>query len=243
MRKIQFFTSLVILTSVLLSACGAAAPTPEAMMEKPTEVMMDKATATPEAMMKETATPDAMMAKETATPDAMMKETAAPEAMMKATEAPGAMLETPAWYTASLTDAATGKTFNLHDLKGKVVLVETMAQWCPNCKKQQGEVKKLREMLGMKDDFVTIGLDIDPNENAADLKSYVMSNGFDWLYAVAPAEVSREIAKLYGDQFLNPPSTPILIIDRKGVAHPLPFGIKSAGDLFKAVDMYLKEGM
>ena len=172
-----------------------------------------------------------------------MKETATPEAMMKATEAPGAMMETPAWYTASLTDAATGKTFSIHELKGKVILVETLAQWCSNCKKQQGEVKKLREMLGMKNDFVTIGLDIDPNENAADLKSYVMSNGFDWLYAVAPAEVSREIAKLYGDQFLNPPSTPLLIIDRKGVAHPLPFGIKSADDLFKAVDMYLKEGM
>ncbi|MCK7526838.1 MAG: hypothetical protein MZV64_59190 [Ignavibacteriales bacterium] len=37
-----------------------------------------------------------------------------------------------------------------------------------------------------------------------------------------PADVSREIASLYGDQFLNPPSTPMLIIDRKGVAHPLP---------------------
>jgi thiol-disulfide isomerase/thioredoxin len=223
MRKFQFLTSLVILTSILLSACGAAAPTPEVMMDKPTEAMMDK----------ETATPDAMMPKETATPDNMMKETAAPDAMM----------ETPAWYQVALTDAASGKTFSIHELKGKVILVETLAQWCSNCKKQQGEVKKLHEMLGMKDDFVSIGLDIDPNENAADLKDYVMNNGFDWLYAVSPAEVSREIAKLYGDQFLNPPSTPILIIDRKGVAHPLPFGIKSADDLFKVVDQYLKEGM
>ena len=253
MRKFQFLASLVFVSSILLSACGAMTPTPEVMMDKPTETMMDKATAipdammaketaTPDAMMKETATPDAMM-KETATPDAMMMATATPDAMMKATDAPGAMMETPAWYAASLTDAATGKPYTIHDLKGKVVLVETMAQWCSNCKEQQGQVKKLHEMLGMKADFVSIGLDIDPNENAADLKKYVTSNGFDWLYAVAPADVSREIAKLYGDQFLNPPSTPILIIDRKGVAHPLPFGIKSADDLFKAVDMYLKEGM
>jgi len=35
----------------------------------------------------------------------------------------------------------------------------------------------------------------------------------------------------------------MLLIDRKGVAHPLPFGIKSADDLSKVVDMYLKEGM
>lgn len=228
MRKFRFLTSLVILTSILLSACGAA--TPEVMKDKPTEVMADKPT-------------EAMLDKETATPEAMMKETVTPDTMLKETAAPEAMMETPAWYTVSLTDAATGKTFSIHELKGKVILVETLAQWCSNCKKQQGEVKKLHEMLGMKDDFVSIGLDIDPNENAANLKSYVMSNGFDWLYAVAPAEVSREIAQLYGDQFLNPPSTPILIIDRQGVAHPLPFGIKSADDLFKIVDQYLNEGM
>jgi len=242
MRKFQFLTSMVVFTSILLSACGATAPTPEVMMDKPTEVMVDKPT---EAMMdKATATPDAMMDKQTATPDAMMsKETATPDTMMKETTAPDAMMETPAWYNVTLTDASTGKAFNIHELKGKVILVETMAQWCSTCKKQQGEVKALREKLGMLDDFVTIGLDIDPNENAADLKNYVASNGFDWLFAVPPADVSREIAKLYGDQFLNPPSAPILIIDRKGVAHPLPFGIKSADDLFKAVDQYLKEEM
>jgi len=223
MRKFQSLVSAAVLTAILLSACMATAPTPAAMQEKPTETMMEKPAATPEAMMSA----------ETATPDGMMKDSETPEALM----------ETPAWYSAALTDAATGKTFSIQELKGKVVLVETLAQWCPNCKKQQGEVKALREKLGMQEDFVSIGLDIDPNENAADLKNYVMSNGFDWLYAVAPVEVSREIARLYGDQFLNPPSTPILIIDRQGVAHPLPFGIKSADDLYQAVDEYLKEGM
>jgi len=75
------------------------------------------------------------------------------------------------------------------------------------------------------------------------LKKYVASTGFDWMHAIAPKEVSREIAKLYTDEFLNPTSTPILIIDRQGVAHPLPFGIKSADDLFKVADQYLKAGM
>jgi len=223
--------------------------TPDAMMEKGTatpDAMMEKGTATPGAMMeKGTATPDAMMEKGTTTPDAMMeKGTATPDAMMdKGTTEPEAMMSAPAWYSASLIDAATGQAFTLNDLKGKVVLVETMAQWCSNCKKQQAEVKILHEKLGMQADFVSIGLDIDPNENIADLKNYVQNSGFDWLYAVSPADVSREIASLYGDQFLNPPSTPILIIDRKGVAHPLPFGFKTADDLYKQVEQYLKEGM
>jgi hypothetical protein len=149
--------------------------------------------------------------------------------------------DAPAWFGVTLTDARTGKAFSINDLKGKVVLVETMAQWCSNCMKQQTQVKAMHDIIGANDDFVSIGLDIDPNENAADLKNYVEKRGFDWLYAVPPAEVSREIGNLYTAQFLNPPSTPILIVDRKGVAHPLPFGIKSADDLAAAVKMYLDE--
>jgi hypothetical protein len=48
---------------------------------------------------------------------------------------------------------------------------------------------------------------------------------------------------LFGNQFLNPPSTPMLIIDRKGGVHPLPFGIKTAEDLQKALEPFLSDSM
>jgi thiol-disulfide isomerase/thioredoxin len=131
--------------------------------------------------------------------------------------------------------------FTINDFRGKVVLVETMAQWCPSCKKQQVEVKSLIEKLGMPADLVVIALDTDPNEDRDSLKAYASNNGFDWVYAVAPAEVSREISNLYGVQFINPPSTPILVIDRKGEAHPLHFGIKSTDDLLKSIEFFLEE--
>ena len=67
-------------------------------------------------------------------------------------------------------------------------------------------------------------------------------NGFDWLYAVAPLEVAREIGQLYSAQFLNPPSTPMLIIDRQGNVHTLPFGIKSADQLLEALGPFLNVG-
>jgi cytochrome oxidase Cu insertion factor (SCO1/SenC/PrrC family) len=154
-----------------------------------------------------------------------------------------AMMEAPAWYSVSLTDVNTGDAFTINDLKGKVVLVETMAVWCSNCLKQQTQVKALHESLGMRDDFVSLGIDIDPNEDADKLASFTSSNGFDWKYVIAPAEVAREISSLYGAQFLSPPSTPMLIIDRKGVAHPLPFGIKSAEELLQALQPFLEEAM
>ena len=94
--------------------------------------------------------------------------------------------------------STTGETFTIADFKGKVVLVETMAQWCPTCKRQQMEVKALHEQLGMPADLVTIALDIDPNENGDALKTYAAGNGFDWIYAISPADVSREIGNLYG---------------------------------------------
>lgn len=218
MKTKRIVVNLILLLSFVLAACGGA-PT-DTMMEKPTEsAVMDKPTE------------EALMPHDTPLPDAMTEPT------------PEAMMESPAWYGASLTNVQTGSAFTINDLKGKVVLVETMAIWCSNCKRQQGQVRDLHALLGERDDFVSLGLDIDPNESADALKSYVDANDFHWYYAVPSVDVAREIASLYGDQFLNPPSTPMLIIDRKGVAHPLPFGIKSADDLMNALQPFLDEAM
>ena len=149
------------------------------------------------------------------------------------------MVNTPEFFKATLIDPSTGKQYSINDFAGKVVLLETMAMWCSNCFKQQNEVIKLHALLGERDDFISIGLDVDPNENVDDLKAYVESNGFDWTYAVAPVEVAREIGKLYGAQFLNPSATPMLIIDKQGAVHPLPFGIKSSEQLKEALDVHL----
>ncbi len=217
---------LLVLLSFIVTACGAKA-TPD-VMDKPEDTMIEHPTE--DAMMAQP-TEDAMMSHDTPMPDAI-------------TEAPtDTMLESPAWFSASLTNVHTGEAFTLNDLKGKVVLVETMAVWCSNCYQQQTQVKALHASLGERDDFVSIGFDIDPNEDADLLKTFVGQNGFDWRYVVAPTDVSREIASLYGGQFLNPPSTPMLIIDRHGVAHPLPFGIKGADELMQALQPYLDEGM
>jgi thiol-disulfide isomerase/thioredoxin len=221
MKKIHTIVILFTVIAMFLSACGGPTPTPDAMMDKPTDDMM----------MHETATPDAMMDKPTE--DMMMHETGTPEAMM----------ESPNWFGASLTEVRSGKTFSLNDFKGKVVLVQMMAVWCSKCLTQQQEIKALHNTLGMPDDLITLSLDIDPNENEADLKGHAEKHGFDWMYAVAPGAVVREIGELYTAQFLNPPSTPMLIVDRHGVVHVLSYGIKSTSALAKEVNMYLKEGM
>jgi thiol-disulfide isomerase/thioredoxin len=219
MNKLSRF---LILVPLFVSACAPAMPT-EAMAEKPVEEMAKPT----EVMMEKSAEP--------------MPEK--PDEAMAAKPAE-AMMESPGWFSVSLTNVSTGQPFKISEYKGKVVLVETLAQWCSNCKKQQQQVLELHKTLGENPDFVSVGLDIDPNENADQLKKYIESNGFTWTYAVAPAEVSNELASLYGTQFLNPPATPMLVIDRQGKVTLLPLGtIKSVDDLRQAIEPLLKAGM
>jgi hypothetical protein len=253
----------LLVLAIVLAGCGAPAAKPDVMMEKGTptaEVMMPQATPTAGAMMMhETPTADAMMAQATATPEAMMPHeaptadammssaTPAPDAMMaKSTPTAEAMMDNtmaaPAWFSAKLTDVSMGESFQVTDFQGKVILVETMAVWCTTCLQQQQQIQALHTLLGKRDDLVSLSLDIDPNENDSVLRAAVNSRGLDWMFAVAPADVAREIGQLYGDQFLNPPSAPMLIIDRQGQVHPLPFGVKSAQALQAAVETFLKQG-
>jgi thiol-disulfide isomerase/thioredoxin len=153
--------------------------------------------------------------------------------------APGSL---PSWFGIEMTDVNTGMVFTVADFHGKVVLVETMAVWCPTCLRQQNEMDALLRNLGNPEDLIALSINTDPNEDVPLLTNHVKNNGFDWVFAIAPAEVNDQIAELYGAQFLNPPSTPMLIIDRQGGAHILPFGLKSAADLESAVQPFLDEG-
>ncbi|MBI5954792.1 MAG: TlpA family protein disulfide reductase [Chloroflexi bacterium] len=177
---------VVLLTSLLLTACGAPSPTPTA---KP-------------------------------------KHTPVPTQEWD-------------WFNMELTDAVTGETFTMNDYAGKVVLVETMAMWCPNCLVQAGEVRKLHELLGNPEDLVSVSLDVDLNEDEASLKQYVQEYGFEWHFAVAPLEVARSLGNLYTAQYLNPPLSPMLVIDRDGNVHHLEYGRKTAETLQKVVEPFL----
>lgn len=143
------------------------------------------------------------------------------------------------WQNEVLTDVNLQSDFRISDFAGKVVLLETMAMWCPTCKRQQQEVVSLHQILGERDDLITVVLDVDPNEDAKSLAQYSVDNGFNWVYSISTSEVSRGIASSFGDQFLNPSSAPMIIIDKEGVAHPLPFGVKTASELLAQLQPFL----
>jgi len=145
----------------------------------------------------------------------------------------------PDWFSMEMTDVQTGETFTMNDYAGKVVLLETMAIWCPNCTIQATQVGKLHEALGNPDDLISVTLDVDSHEDEATLKEYASSYRFNWHFAVAPLLVERALGNLYSAEYLNPPLSPMLIIDRAGNVHQLDYGIKDAETLQKIVEPYL----
>ncbi len=237
-----------------LPGTGMETQAPGEMMEAETPMgegeMMETEAPMDGEMMEETLMDEGeeMMEEETPMGEGEMMETEAPmdEGMMEETPMDGEageMMEEAAWLSLPLTNARDGSSFSLSDFRGRVVLVETMAVWCSSCLRQQRQVLELHGLLGEREDFISVGLDVDPNEDQTQLKEFTEEQGFDWVYALAPAEMTNQLADLYGPGFLNPPSTPMLIIDRHGQVHPLPFGIKSAADLQEALQSYLDEGM
>jgi len=220
-RKIKprFIFALIVLL-LLLSACStAAASQPES------EAVMVEA---------EAAVADDSNAAAPAAPATDIPPTATPEPTASPTP------EYYPWQDMELTDVVTGETFTVNDYAGNVILLETMAIWCPNCILQQQEVRELHESLGYPDDFVSISLDVDPNEDDAMLKDYVEEWGYDWHFAVSPQLLTRGLGNLYTAQYLNPPLAPMMIIDRDGSIEHLPYGIKSVEELESFVRPYFE---
>jgi thiol-disulfide isomerase/thioredoxin len=167
-----------------------------------------------------------------------IKPTAAPSVGAGPTIEINASPTVPSWFGVEMTDVNTGKPFRIGDFSGKVVLVETMATWCPTC---QGEMSQVKDLIGMygKGDLVAVALDVDPNEDAALLKKYVDKNGFGWLVAIAPTSVGRFLSEHYDQGYLNPPLLPMLYIDKTGGVWGLPFGAKSAAQIKQALDPFM----
>lgn len=122
----------------------------------------------------------------------------------------------PAWVSTPMTDAVTGKDIKVSDFKGKVVLVEGMATWCPTCWAQGKELKTLKQKLNAGDDFVIISLALDSKEDAVVLKEYASTGGFDWHFVTSTVDMFRDIGIRYGATYLDPTLAPLFIVDKHG---------------------------
>lgn len=144
---------------------------------------------------------------------------------------PPSFQRNPAWFSFAFQDVLTNKTFKISDFKGKVVIVEFMAVWCPLCRQQAAELLKVQSRFGNQ--TVLVSLDIDPNEKAPDLQAYANAVRANWLWALDRQGVGAQ----YNAQA---PDTPILIIDADGNLWTTTPGIKSSSFLIDFIQKVLK---
>lgn len=148
-------------------------------------------------------------------------------------EMPDTGRESSLWLSAELTDVRTGETFRISDFEGQTVLLESFAVWCPTCLAQQKEMERLAEL---DDSIIHISLDTDPNEDVTNVQSHIDRNGFDWLFAVAPIEVTQDLRNEFGLTVVSAPSAPVILIDENQDARLLRNGVKSAEELLETIN-------
>jgi len=131
-----------------------------------------------------------------------------------------------AWMTMELFDVQTKERFSLASLPEKPVILYTFTVSCPVCTLQQREIAAL--VTGTNGSVVSVGLDIDPNEEPDILKDHIRKNGFPGYYAISPPEMTRALVDRFGPGVVTPASAPVMVICPGGDAEILSPGIKSS---------------
>ncbi len=131
------------------------------------------------------------------------------------------------WKNFQLKDIKTGNAFTIAELQ-KPVLLETFAVWCPKCRQQQDEIKKLHSL---DEEIISISLDVDPNEDESKVLEHIQQYRYDWYFAVAPKQLTQALIDEFGNNIVNAPGTPIILICQDLSSRLLPSGIKSVENL------------
>ncbi|NOX20392.1 MAG: TlpA family protein disulfide reductase [Nitrospirae bacterium] len=85
-----------------------------------------------------------------------------------------------------------GNTIDINNYKGKVVLLEFWATWCPPCRRSIPEMETLYEKFADRD-FVLIAVSIDEGSNALEaVKNFVDEFNMTYPVVIDTGEISKK---------------------------------------------------
>ena len=100
----------------------------------------------------------------------------------------------------------TGEKFSLKELRGKIVILDFMATWCPPCKAEMRNLFETRREFD-KSELAIASIGIDPSEDTEQLKNFKNNYDADWRFAKGGS-----IGTLYNIKSI----ATILIIEKQG---------------------------
>jgi cytochrome c biogenesis protein CcmG/thiol:disulfide interchange protein DsbE len=123
-----------------------------------------------------------------------------------------------------------GKIIKLSDFKGKVIIIDFWATWCPPCRKGIPDLIELQKEFGKK--VVVIGISLD--QEKSDVPPFMKKMGINYPVAYGTPEVFR----LYADEDAIPHS---FIIDRKGNLVDQHIGLVDKSEYSELIKKLLKK--
>jgi peroxiredoxin len=99
-----------------------------------------------------------------------------------------------------------GQPVRLSSHRGKVILLEFTATWCPPCRQAVRDIKQLRSRAATPSDLVVISISLDGGENTdttrEDVVRFVREEQVDWPMLFDDTGMENSVARSYGVEVL-----------------------------------------
>lgn len=133
----------------------------------------------------------------------------------------------------ALTDVATGKVVRLSDFRGKAVLLNFWATWCPPCKVEIPWFVDLQKQYG-SEGLVVLGVAMDDAQQA-EIAAFARNMGVNYPILLG----TNEVSDTYGGVEALPTT---FYIGRDGKIVDRVFGLRSHGEVEEQVKAALAQG-
>lgn len=125
-----------------------------------------------------------------------------------------------------------GKTVSLSSLRGKVVMLNFWATWCPPCQAELPEIQRAYNFYRKRPDDVAMLL-VDVGESRNKVNSFLKEKGYNLPVALDPPS---EAANLYLVRGI--PTT--FFIDRDGIIRDIYIGAATEGEIRERIDALMR---